>query len=196
MNTTLQTQYDHIAEQLKALKGEFDLVLYVGRFCPMHIGHQAMIGGILNAFKDDHLILIGSCNEQMSMRNLFNYRDRRDFISEVFPSANVTGIPDFKDDDDSWFRNLDDLIRLKGSTPEKTVFIGGCTEDVEWYYTMKRKVHIVNRFSGATTNISGTEIRDHLIGHNTEKLMQLIDPKIVQLVQERFGERWEEFRRR
>lgn len=196
MSSTIQEQYKHIAEQLNPLKDQYDLLLYVGRFCPMHVGHQAMIGGIVNSFTTNHLIFVGSCNEPMSMRNLFNYADRSDFIAHVFPNARVAGIPDFKDDDHSWFRNLDDLITVAGATPERTVFIGGCREDVEWYYRMSRQVHIVNRFGGTTTNVSGTEIRDCLIGNNTEKLQQLIDPSLVEVVQETFTRRWDEFRKR
>lgn len=190
-----ETAQNQIAQELDGLKEKFDLLLYVGRFCPMHVGHQAMIGGMVKAFPENHIVMIGSCNEPMSMRNLFSYGDRHDFIAEKFPSCRVVGIPDFGDDS-SWFKYLDDLIALAGGNPETTAFIGGCREDVEWYYRTNRQVHIVNRFSGTTTNVSGTEIRDHLISRNRERLIELIDPQIIDIVQERFDLRWDEFRRK
>jgi hypothetical protein len=192
-NSTHETS-KNISKELVPLKTDYDLLLYVGRFCPTHIGHQAMMGGVIEAFEDNHIILLGSCNEPMSLRNIFTFSDRRSFIKTLFPASNVAAMPDFKDDDSSWFHALDDMIRLKGYTPERTAFIGGCKEDVQWYYDMARNVHIVNRFQGTTVNVSGTEIRDHLIGGNKEKLETLIDPKIVPDVLETFSERWTEFR--
>ena len=150
----------------------------------------------MEVFPEDHLLLVGSCSESMSMRNLFNYRDRCDFIRKLFPECTIAGIPDFDNDEESWFQHLDHLIELTGGDPKETAFLGGCEEDVAWYYRMNRNVHIVNRFSGITTNVSGTEIRDHLIHRNTEKLGKLVDGQILEMVQDRFNQRWDELRHR
>lgn len=193
---SIEATYTRIASELKKLRETYNLLLYVGRFCPMHLGHQGMTGGMIGAYPDNHLLLIGSCNEEMSLRNLFTYTDRNDFIKAIFPNARIAPMPDFEKDDVSWFKALDDLIRLAGGDPKTTAFIGGCEEDVQWYYRMNRNVHIVNRFSGTTVNISGTEIRDHLIKGDKKRLAKLMDPNIIDLVMERFSLRWEEFRRR
>jgi Cytidylyltransferase-like len=190
----IQDTYDRITEQLVFCQSMYDTLIYVGRFCPMHLGHQAMIGGVLGAFPDNHIILVGSCNEPVSIRNLFNYKDRTDFIRTVFPNARVSPMPDFKDDDTSWFKALDDLILLSGGTPEKSAFIGGCEEDVEWYFRNQRNVHIVNRFGGTTMNVSGTEIRDHIMQKNSRGLSKMVDSRIVPLVLKRFKDRWAELR--
>lgn len=184
-----------VAEQLKPLHDRYDLVIIVGRFCPMHVGHEAMIGGMIDAFPHQHIVLIGSCNEKMSMRHLFNFDDRVSFIKTVFPSCRIAPIPDFPNDDQSWFTALDNILMLAGADPQRVAFLGGCEEDVEWYYRFGRNVHIVNRFQGTTTNISGTEIRDHLINNDKKKLSRLLNPKMIDLVLERFRERWAEFRK-
>lgn len=191
-----QEAIDTIAAELLGLRTNYDMVVIVGRFCPMHVGHEAMIGGMIKAFPQKHIVLIGSCNERMSMRNLFNFNDRTSFIKAVFPGCRIAAMPDFPDDDKSWFTALDSILCLAGVNPQKVAFLGGCEEDVEWYYRFGRNVHIVNRFQGTTINVSGTEIRDHLISDDVKKLSTLINPLMLGLIRECFRDRWKEFRNR
>ncbi len=193
---TTKDAIDAIASELQNLRKKYEMVVIVGRFCPMHVGHEAMIGGMIQAFPNKHIVLIGSCNERMSMRNLFNFNDRTSFIKAVFPDCRIAAMPDFPDDDNSWFTALDSILFLAGVNPQKVAFLGGCEEDVEWYYRFGRNVHIVNRFQGTTINVSGTEIRDHLISDNLEKLSKLVNPLMLELIRERFRDRWKEFRNR
>ena len=191
----IDEQIYEVSRQLNFVNDNALTLAYIGRFCPMHLGHQAMIGGMIHAAKVNHLLLIGSCNQPLSYRNLFGFADRLSFIKTVYPDANVVGLPDFKDDNASWFTQLDCLIRLAGAEPSDVVFIGGCEEDVEWFGQFDRKVAIVNRFEGITTNISGTEIRDHLIEKRYEKLDGLLDRRIVPQVIEKFAPQWEKLRK-
>ena len=192
MASILET-IDDVASQLKHLPEKSHLV-YIGRFCPMHYGHQALIGGICAAAGNSHQIFIGSCNKPLSYRNMFDFSDRYTFITEVFPKANVMPLPDF-DKDYIWFEALDSCVRSKGIDPKEVIFVGGCEEDVQWYRDFGRKVVIVNRFAGLTVNISGTEIRDHLIGGNLEKLKTFLDPKIAELVADKFRVQYDKLRK-
>jgi cytidyltransferase-like protein len=170
--------------------------IYVGRFNPMHLGHQAMIKGIVDAFGENHLILIGSCNEGQSIRHLFNYEDRATFIQTVFPHANIAPLPDFEDDA-TWFRALDDMIRLGKLDPAKAVYVGGSEEDVGFYFKNGRNVHIINRYAGKlTVNISAAEIRDALIGNRKAALKKYLDRRILPMVTDRFAVRWAELRKK
>lgn len=182
-----------ICSQLKQLPKNKKLV-YVGRFCPMHFGHQAMISGVTQA-NENHLILVGSCNNPISHRNLFEFKDRIHFIKKTFPALkNIVGLPDFKGDNEAWFLNLENILTITGTHPSDAVFVGGCEEDVIWFRENNRQVHIINRFSGLTMNISGTEIRDHLITKNIEKLKLALDPHIIPDVLERFHIQWDKLK--
>ena len=178
-----------LRKYIKILQERGEYGAYVGRLNPMHSGHQALINLLLEAFPTKHLIGIGSCSHSVSIRHLFRFSDRGTFILSIFPTARIAPLPDFESDDD-WFYALETLLRLSGMEPSKTVFIGGCDEDVNFYNGRGYKVEIINRFDGTTTNVSGTEIRDRLI--HDRSLDQLIDPKIAALVKERFKARWAE----
>lgn len=183
-----------ISHQLQPLADKGKKLVYVGRFCPMHLGHQAMIGGVFYAAPSNHLVLIGSCNQPISYRNLFGFKDRLEFIKLVYPHLKVTGLPDFKDDNASWFENLDCMISLTGTDPKNVVFVGGCEEDITWFNLANRQTFIVNRFSGLTLDVSGTKIRDHLITGEHKKLEGLLDSRIIPIVISKFKTQWEKLR--
>lgn len=192
----LQLSIDHIAKQLfESVVLYKKTLVYIGRFCPMHLGHQAMIGGMMQAALKDHLVLIGSCNQPLSYRNMFSFVEREQFIRLVYPDVRLAPLPDFKDDNASWFRSLDSIISLTDTDPSDIVFIGGCEEDVQWFIDNDRAVKIVNRFSGTTVNVSGTEIRDHLITDNADKLSMLLDERLVEPVRQKFAHQWAKLRK-
>lgn len=184
---------DDVCAQLGRLPADKKLV-YIGRFCPMHLGHQAMIGGVYKASRYDHLILIGSCNQPTSYRNLFDFKDRLEIIRTIYPDLTIAGLPDFKGDNDSWLANLDCMIATTGTHPKDVVFVGGCEEDITWFKAANRETFLVNRFSGITLNVSGTEIRDHLITGHYDKLTGLLDNRIIPIVINKFKTQWAKLR--
>lgn len=161
--------------------------VYLGRFSPMHRGHQVLIQKLLETYGERHVLLVGSCNHPVSFRHLFTYRDRCEFIQQVFPNARLIGLPDF-DEDEDWFRQLDDTLALAHVDVTQATFVGGCQEDMNFFIESGRRVHIFNRFSGETPKISATEVRDALIEHRAVE--NLLDPRIVDLVVQRFSIRW------
>ncbi len=161
----------------------------------MHLGHQALIETMLKAYDERHLLLIGSCNKETSVRHLFTYEDRRAFIKAVFPGARIAPLPDFEDDS-AWFQALDDIVSISGGNPSTAVHIGGCQEDIEFFVDQGRTVRIINRFSGATPMVSGTQIRDALITERASALKECLDERIIPMVTERFRLRWDEVRKK
>lgn len=181
-------------EIIEQIKGKAPFVVYVGRFNPIHLGHQPMIESIVEAYPRNHLVFIGSCSNSISFRHLFNYMDREDFIKTVCPETRIAPLPDF-DDDTTWFRALDSIIKLAGGNPHETVYLGGSKEDVEFYGLYNRNVHIVNRYSGPTEHIAASEVRDALIERRWDDVQKMLDPRIFNLVKERFALRREELRK-
>lgn len=164
----------------------------------MHLGHEAVINSSLDWFKGDVLQILGSANAPFSLRHFFNYAERREFFKKVYPNIPVVGIPDFKTDAE-WLLALDDLLMShfalasREEVKQKVTFLGGCEEDVAFFFDDGRQVKLVNRFDGSTPKISATEVRDALI-HGRD-LAELLNPKIQSDIKELFQTKWELFRK-
>jgi bifunctional NMN adenylyltransferase/nudix hydrolase len=60
----------------------YDLLVFVGRFQPMHFGHLTVIKRALKYAKHV-LVLVGSANASRSARNPFSYEERQRMISDA-----------------------------------------------------------------------------------------------------------------
>lgn len=166
--------------------------VFVGRLCPLHIGHEVVIRKMIDDFPGRSLVVIGSSNAPISLRHFFSYEERRDFLRKVFPDISVVGLPDFNSDAE-WMVALEDILSIAGFDSKEVVFFGGCEEDVRFFTDAGRKVSLVNRFDGSTPKISATEVRDALI--HERPLGGLLDPAIAELVHDVFMRKWEAFKR-
>lgn len=185
---TIQTDIDRLVNQNK-------LLIYIGRFCPIHAGHQGIIGFLRHYAKNNHLILIGSCNNPISYRHLFSYETRALFIREIYgDEIKIAPLPDFESDE-VWMSAIHDIAALKGFSPKNLVFVGGCEEDISTISELGYETYIINRFSGTTINISGTEIRDSLITGDREKLSKVISPIILPKLMKEFNYQWAKLKR-
>lgn len=150
--------------------------VYVGRFNPIHLGHQVTLETMLHEHKENCMLILGSSNHELSIRHMFNLQERTQFIKKLYPSLTIVGLPDF-DTDEEWLFALDQIMRLKYSGDKKhVVYFGGCEEETQFFANDGRVVHIVNRFDGTSPNISATAVRDALIHDRT--LSGLVDTKI------------------
>ncbi|MFA5987136.1 MAG: adenylyltransferase/cytidyltransferase family protein [Candidatus Paceibacterota bacterium] len=167
--------------------------VYVGRFNPIHKGHQAVIDKMLAEHSEKaSLVIIGSSNAPVSLRHFFSYRERSDFIKKLYPNLKLIGLPDFGDDHE-WLNALDDTLRAVDFNPTDVEFFGGCVEDIRFFADDGRKYKVLNRFDGTTPKISATEIRDALIFDRP--LAGYLDEKIKDDIKELFKEKWERFKR-
>lgn len=106
----------------------FDLGLYVGRFQHFHIGHQAVLDKAL-LLCDRVLVLVGSSQEQGTLRNPFSAATRMGLISEIYPiqmGVNVSTLPDLSGPDDitpDWGRHvLATVKQLTRKLPEVMIY--------------------------------------------------------------------------
>lgn len=166
--------------------------IFVGRFCPLHLGHEVVIQKMLADCDSQSLLVIGSSNAGCSLRHFFSYEERRAFIHLLFPELKIVGLPDYTTDAE-WLLALDDILLAMGINPTEAVFYGGCTEDIDFFLSAGRQSAILNRFDGSTPKTSATEVRDALI--HDRSLDELLNPIIQQSVRELFSTKWEKFKR-
>lgn len=168
--------------------------IFVGRLCPIHFGHEAIIRNMLEQCGDSKncLVVIGSSNSPISLRHFFSYSERRDFILKIFPKITIVGLPDYSSDQE-WLMALDDIIGASHLKDSKITFFGGCEEDVRFFIEAQRNVFLLNRFDGSTPKISATEVRDALI--HERPLEALVNSQAQQIIRETFVRKWERFKK-
>lgn len=154
----------------------------LGKFGPLHNGH---INNILEMIKkygaDNSLIIIGSSNEEISLRNFFTYSERREIIKTVFPNIKIIGLPDYwRLGNDEWYIACKDLLDSVAPN-RKRVFFTGSVEDGRWFNKINNSEVILsnNRF---IDNISSTKIRDILLRQKFDELNQLVHPDTKRLI--------------
>lgn len=170
--------------------------VYVGRFCPIHKGHERVVRQMLERFDPSNvLIVVGSSNAAFSLRNFFSYKERKEFIKLVFPEIkSIVGLPDYHNDE-IWLSAFDDILALGGIDPGRTTFFGGCKEDIRFFLEDGRNCEIVNRFAKKEDTISATEVRDHLIQGRKKALKEALNPLVYEAVVSTFQTKWEMFKR-
>lgn len=171
------------------------LRVYVGRFNPIHLGHEAVIENMTRGYhlaaNNPPLIILGSANQPQSMRHFFSYGDRAEFIKELYPQIPIVGLPDYTSDTE-WFDALDDILYAVDGEHHTTVeFFSGCIEDVQFFQERGCICNIADRYDGTTPIISATQVRTALLQGTS--LKGLVNPQISDLIKERFDMRWKEF---
>jgi len=167
--------------------------VFVGRLCPIHLGHERTIERMIaDCGVENCLLVVGSSNTPMSLRYFFNYQERRKFVKMIFPKIKIVGLPDYNNDG-QWLLALDDLTNLANTKSLSVVYYGGCDEDVRYFTDDGRKTKIVNRFDGSTPKISATEVRDALI--QNRNVSGLVNKKIEKEIKKLFAEKWEIFKK-
>jgi bifunctional NMN adenylyltransferase/nudix hydrolase len=175
--------------------GDDFYAVYCGRFNPIHIGHEAVINEMLKLFGSVRSrIIVGSANASQSLRHFFSYEERRNLIKTIFPDVITVPLGDFSTSDEEWMVALDDLLISSGMDPKKTVFFGGCEEDIVFFLKLNRKCHILNRFDGTTPKVSATEVRDSLI-HN-RPMDTFLNPLIMGNIKNLFDMKWMDFQKK
>lgn len=165
--------------------------VYVGRFNPIHKGHEAVINTMLWKYKfTNSLIMIGSANTPQSLRHFFSYTERRSYIKQLFPLVKVVGLADFPSNND-WWQAITDLLVLANIHTDEVEFFAGCEEDVLVLREYTDSITIVNRFDGTTPTVSATGLRDALIHHRD--ISELVNPKIGGQLKVEFDKKWKEF---
>ncbi len=179
------------------MENNLEYWVYIGRMCPVHLGHERIINKMRDKYKERFLLILWSNSASFTLRNFFNYEERRSFIKMLFPDQKIAWIPDFKTDSE-WLVALDDIICSvfgidENVIKQKVVFAWWCREDVEFFFEDWRNVEIINRFDSDSIKISATEVRDALI--YSRDLNWLVNPKLHEYLTTLFRQKWELFKK-
>ena len=140
--------------------------LYIGRFQPIHIGHESIIRKMFDEC-EKVIIAVGSAQESGTERNPFTFEQRADLIINVFYQQIIAGrmsvIPindrENPSNDASWgdyvFRNVYNII---GVIPD-VVYEGEEEERNTWYDNWNVAIERISRLD---IPVSATQLREAL----------------------------------
>lgn len=121
----------------------YDLLVFIGRFQPLHKGHQEVIERARKLAKQV-LVLVGSANAPRSVRNPFTYEERAKLITDIYPDVITRPLQDHTYNDSAWIFEVQSHARglllngQKGFKPLGTadfkIGLIGCNKDHTSYY--------------------------------------------------------------
>lgn len=162
--------------------------IFIGRMNPLHLGHINIIKTMLNdSNRDNYMIGIGSCNEPISIKNIFDFSQRLYMLQLAdIPMYNVVGIPDYPQQDKLWFKNIRQLVTFKGGNPNNIVFYAGSYTDASYAIDFGYSVKIVDRYTGV--KFSSSEIKDRLI--RGDHIIDFVHENCIEYIAHEFNNTW------
>jgi len=95
------------------IEKRMDYAVFIGRFQPMHIGHEQVINTALGV-ANRVIIIIGSANRSRTPKNPWTVQERADMIRSVFPDTDRVRIVHMNDqsNDQKWVGSVQDAVSI------------------------------------------------------------------------------------
>ncbi len=170
-------------------KKEFDVLVFIGRFQPFHIAHQAIITKALE-LSHHVLVLVGSAKIARNQRNPFTWEERAQMIKKSFPDLDsrqliISPIYDSKYNDNAWIRNVQSAVSghlWDLPNRERIGLIGHSKDHTSYYLKMfpqwKKHVNVDKEYDLDATDIRNAfltggmaEVREKYIYTGGERLL-------------------------
>ena len=156
---------------------KYDLLVFIGRFQPLHSGHEKVIEKALS-LSNKVLVLIGSANVAPNPRNPFTYEQRAEMIKQVFPKVETRPLNDHTYNDSAWTvevqNHVRDVLLPKGKWSASglndfRIGLIGCEKDHTSYY-LKMFPQWNNENVTFVNPLSATHIRERFfLGQDAER---------------------------
>lgn len=180
-------------EKIYEKKDKFGVM--VGRFSPLHKGHERIINTMINTYSAGNvLIVIGSTNCTLNSRNFFTLEERKSFFKILYPNIRIVGLQDFHNIP-KWLHSLDKLLVHNNINPHETKFFGGSYKDVAFFVESGRSVGIADRYEDSWSKVSGTHVRQCLLSGRFKDLDLLLNSRIKDQVMRIFKNRYNQLQR-
>ncbi len=151
-------------------KKKYRLAVCIGRFQPLHLGHNALFQ-VAAAEADTVLVLIGSSNVVRNPENPFTFEERALMIREtVEPLVDSLGaklvirpLRDTVYNEDAWLAQVQDAVsKVVGPFERGEVGLFGHDKDETSYYLHQFPQFVLENVPDVT-HLSATHLREHLL---------------------------------
>lgn len=150
----------------------YKLGFAVGRFQGFHMGHYEMIQKGIELC-DKFIVLIGSSQEQCTIKNPFSYLERAEILRMVFEDKiEIYPIQDIAvGENNEWGKYLFDTVLIHSNEKEPELYITG-TEIIrdDWFNGLDINFDMLA--ISKTQKINGTAMRNYLLNKDFESWKQ------------------------
>lgn len=104
---------------------KYDALVFIGRFQPFHLGHQAVIDEALTQ-AEEVIVIVGSSYAARNTRNPWTFEERKRIIRSVYPMrkdaprelshlgigarVKIVGVPDYPYDENKWVASIQTAV--------------------------------------------------------------------------------------
>jgi len=149
---------------------EYDFVIYIGRFQPLHLGHNYMLDKAL-ALAWFVIVFIGSANLPRDMKNPWSFEERAQMIRDAYPDIDparliILPLNDHTYNNDGWLGQVQNKVNGavvdNGYDPETArVAVIGFEKDSTTYYLKQFPQWDEINIEDSWGTVSATQIRNN-----------------------------------
>lgn len=156
------------------MKNKKKVAIYIGRFAPLHNGHNETIEYCIKNY-DETVVFIGSKNKRRTLKNPFPTDMIEDWIYTTFEKyrIKIKSINDYLYSDNKWIAQIEDYVYSLYNKDEYEFTIVGHEKDNSSYYLKIFPTWRVELLPEFANGISATEIRNRYF--NPEKYGTKVD---------------------
>src|SRR3990167_5468874 len=149
---------------------KYDLLVYIGRFQPLHLGHESVVRKALT-FAKRVLIIIGSADSPRTPKNPFTFMERLEMIEvtfkDVMDRVKVSFSYDYPYDEKKWADEILQSITVDGRGKGVIGFIGFKKDVSSYYLDNFNDFDFVEAppFTVSGRILNGADVRDHMFVH-------------------------------
>jgi bifunctional NMN adenylyltransferase/nudix hydrolase len=163
------------------MKYQYDIILFIGRFQPFHIGHQQVIEHALQ-LANHVIVAVGSSNRSRSVKNPFTFDERKQMIMDcIWEKDRITVLPlrDQMYSDADWITSVNALvygtISDKALKSSKIAIIGHNKDSSSYYLRLFPQWTLINR--PMSTVINATDVRELIFGNKSPRFLTGVLPE-------------------
>lgn len=168
---------------------EYDLLVFIGRFQPLHLGHEAVIRKALEV-STRVLVLIGSSNRAPSLKNPWTANQRERMIQEAFLDDFYDGVQvgylhDFDYADNLWIQSVQEHVEVWNYHGDKKIGLIGHSKDQSSYYLKLfpgwGSVEVEN-----VDGLNSTDIRNNFIEYGPHSIRNMVSKPVYDYLLEQY----------
>lgn len=161
-----------------------DYCVFIGRFQPLTIAHEAMICRAKEE-AENVIIILGSDRASPSLKNPFTTDERKKMILSAFPDVVILTVKDSAYNFNAWIAEVHKKVSAITTPNSKIKMIGHFKDDSSYYLKYFPQWEFVNEKS--IYNLSATDVRNELFngrGHISTKWTTFVSVSVEKFINE------------